>query len=125
MTILTESPKTLHGVLDAVRELAPTIASRSAEIETARRIPRDLLDQLITAGCFRLLLPTSHGGMSADLPSALRVLETLARADASVGWTVMIGSASWYRLIARSPSATDRHPGAASAQRPPPHTPPR
>jgi alkylation response protein AidB-like acyl-CoA dehydrogenase len=99
MTILTESPKTLHGVLDAVRELAPTIASRAAEIETARRIPRDLLDELITAGCFRLLLPTSHGGMSADLPSALRVLETLARADASVGWTVMIGSASWCDLV--------------------------
>src|SRR5690606_29962762 len=54
---------------------------------------------------FRLLLPTSHGGQGADLLSALEVLETLARADASVGWTVMIGAGSWIDL-AGLPRAT-------------------
>ncbi len=61
-------------------------------------MPRDLLDELIGAGCFRLLLPRSHGGLGADLPAAMRVIEALANADASVGWIVMIGGGSWVDL---------------------------
>jgi alkylation response protein AidB-like acyl-CoA dehydrogenase len=81
-------------VLQAVRELAPSIAARSAEIEAARRLPLDLLAQLKQAGCFRMFVPQSHGGEDVDLQTGLDVIETLARADGSVGWTVMIGSES-------------------------------
>jgi alkylation response protein AidB-like acyl-CoA dehydrogenase len=97
MTMLGQPTMTPQAVLDAARDLAPTIAARAAEIEAARRVPGDLLDQLIAAGCFRLLLPTSHHGLDGDL-MALRVYEELARADASVAWTVMIGSGSWLDL---------------------------
>lgn len=90
---------TAQDVLDATRELAPTIADRAAEIESGRRVPRDLLDQLVGAGCFRMLLPASHGGAGVPLPDALRVYEALSCADASVGWTVMIGSGSWCDLV--------------------------
>lgn len=86
-------------VLEAVRELAPVIATRAGEIEAARRLPRDLLDDLVAAGCFRMLRPASHGGMGLDLASGMRVLEELSRADASVGWTVGIGSAGWLDLV--------------------------
>lgn len=98
MTILEQSTTTPGHVLEGANALAPRIAARAAEIEAARRLPRDLLDQLIGAGCFRVLLPASHGGIGADLPNAMRVFETLARADASVGWTVMIGASSWCDL---------------------------
>jgi alkylation response protein AidB-like acyl-CoA dehydrogenase len=93
------------GILDAVRELAPEITRRAPEVEAARRLPRDLLDKLIAAGCFRLLVPRSHGGAGADFPAAGRVLSELARADGSVGWTVMIGAGSWIDL-AGLPRAT-------------------
>ena len=86
-------------VLDAARALAPAIAARAAEVEAARRVPGDLLDALVAAGCFRMLLPRSHGGAGADLPSALRLYEALAAADASVGWTVMIGGSAWVDLV--------------------------
>ena len=39
------------------------------------------------------------------MPDAMRVYEALSRADASVGWTVMIGSGSWIDL-AGLPRAT-------------------
>jgi alkylation response protein AidB-like acyl-CoA dehydrogenase len=91
--------------LAAVRRLAPAIAGRAAEIEAERRLPRDLLDDLIGAGAFRVLLPTSHGGAGADLPSAMRIFEALATADASTAWTVMIGSGAWFDL-AGLPRAT-------------------
>ncbi len=81
-------------VLHAVRDLAPSIAARSAEIEEARRLPADLLEQLKAAGCFRMFLPRSHGGHEVDLRTGMDVLETLARADGATGWTVMIGSES-------------------------------
>ena len=83
------------GVLAAAEQLAPTITARASEVEAERRIPRDLLDELVAAGCFRILVPSSHGGVGADLASGMRLSETLARADGSVGWTVMIGAAAW------------------------------
>jgi alkylation response protein AidB-like acyl-CoA dehydrogenase len=96
MTTL-QAPKTASHVLDNVRALTPSIAARAAEIEAARRLPRDLLDELIEAGCFRMLVPQSHGGLGVDLVYAMRVYETLAHADASTGWTVMIGT-GWPEL---------------------------
>ena len=80
-------------------DLLPTIADRAAEIEAQRRVPRDLLDDLVAAGCFRLLVPTSHGGTGADLVTALRTYEDLASADASVAWIVMIGGGAWVDLV--------------------------
>jgi indole-3-acetate monooxygenase len=90
---------TVQETVGAARALTDTIGKRAAEIERARRVPRDLLEDLVATGCFSVLVPISHGGLGADLASAMRVFETLARADASVGWTVMIGAASWCDLV--------------------------
>ncbi|HET6772355.1 MAG TPA: acyl-CoA dehydrogenase family protein [Acidimicrobiales bacterium] len=94
----TTAPANAAATLAAVRDLAPEISARGPEIEQARRLPADLLDQLIDAGCFRLVLPASHGGAGATLTETMQVLETLSRADASVGWAVMIGAGSWCDL---------------------------
>src|SRR5215472_16482928 len=90
----TEMPDDSINVLAAVRDLAPSISARAAEIESGRRLPVDLLDQLIAAGCFRMLTPRSHGGLEVDLPLSMEILETIAAADGATGWTVMIGSES-------------------------------
>jgi alkylation response protein AidB-like acyl-CoA dehydrogenase len=95
---LTHDATTVETVLDAVRQLAPSILDRAAEIETGRRVPPDLVAELRAAGCFRLVRPATHGGLEASIPDAMRALESLARADASVAWTVMIGAGSWIDL---------------------------
>jgi alkylation response protein AidB-like acyl-CoA dehydrogenase len=77
--------------LAAVVALAPVLGARGDEIEGGRRVPPDLVEELTAAGCFRMLVPRSHGGAELDLPAEMRVIEQLARADGSVGWTVMIG----------------------------------
>lgn len=100
MTTLDPGTTTARSVLDAARRLAPSITARAGEIEAGRRVPRDLLDELVAARVFRLLRPATHGGAGADLAGAMRVYEELARADASVGWTAMIGSGSWCDLAA-------------------------
>jgi len=98
-TSLTERGTPAESVLAAIDALAPTVAARAADVEAARRLPPDLLDRLVDAGCFRLLLPASHGGAGADLAQATRATEALARADGSVGWTTMIGSSTWCDLV--------------------------
>ena len=108
MATVEPLPTTTQAVLDATRGLAPTIMARAAEIEAARRLPSDLLDELIGAGCFRLVRPRSHYGLGADLPTAMRVFESLARADASVAWTVMIGGGSWIDLAALPRASFDK-----------------
>ncbi len=86
------------SILDAVRALAPKIIAGAPEIEAARRLPPDLIRDLTAAGCFRMLVPRSHGGEGFDLPSAMRVIEELSRADASVGWTTMNLAGGWINL---------------------------
>jgi alkylation response protein AidB-like acyl-CoA dehydrogenase len=98
VTTLERGISTSEDVLDAVERLAPAIAARAAEVEADRRLPADLLGALTAAGVFRLLRPAAVGGLEAALPDALPVYEALARADASVGWTALIGSASWLDL---------------------------
>ena len=79
-------------LLTTLRDLAPLITARAAEIEAARELPDDLLRDLVAAGCLRMFVPRSHGGLEIDLPSGLEILEAVARADGSTGWTVMIGA---------------------------------
>ena len=97
MTI-THDTMTVDTLVHEVRQLAPSIHDRAAEIEAGRRVPADLLDELRAAGCFRVVRPVTHGGLEAQLSDVMRLLETLARADASVAWTVMIGAGSWVDL---------------------------
>ena len=79
MSAVDDRTMTAGDVLEAVQALAPSISARAAEIEAARRLPADLLDELEAAGAFRLILPPSHGGVGANLIEAMRGLETLAR----------------------------------------------
>ena len=85
LTTLRTDIATPTDVLEGGRRMAPAIAARAAEIEAARRVPGDLLDELIAVGAFRVLRPRSHGGLEADLSDAMRVYEAFAAADASVG----------------------------------------
>jgi indole-3-acetate monooxygenase len=79
------------ALLDSIRDLAPTISARGAEIDAARRLPLDLLAQLTAAGCFRMFVPKSHGGLDVDFPTSMEIIETIAAANGSAGWVVMIG----------------------------------
>lgn len=81
-------------LLAHVRALAPELERRAGEIEAHRTLPRDLLEALREKGFFRMFVPKSHGGLELAIPEALDVVTTLAAADGSVGWTVMIGCMS-------------------------------
>ncbi|MCX5545515.1 acyl-CoA dehydrogenase family protein [Paraburkholderia sp. CNPSo 3076] len=81
-------------ILDSIRDLAPAVLARAAEIEAERRMPSDLVEKLRLIGVFRMFAPRSRGGLELDLPWGMEVISALARLDGSVGWTAMIGSSS-------------------------------
>jgi alkylation response protein AidB-like acyl-CoA dehydrogenase len=81
-------------LLAAIDELAPELAARAGEIESARRVPADITDRLKRIGFFRTLVPRSHGGLELSVPEVLPLIEALSAADGSVGWVGMIGTAS-------------------------------
>jgi len=82
------------AMLDVARSLAEEISERAAEGEAARTMPPDLVDRLRREGLFRMAVPRSLGGLELDPVEVLEVVEEVSRADASAGWTVLIGNAS-------------------------------
>src|SRR5262245_2889201 len=69
-------PSSTHSaqrLLANIRDLAPGLTARAAEIEEGRRIPPDLVETLRSIGVYRMLVPRSHGGLELELASALEV----------------------------------------------------
>jgi len=84
----------VNAIVEKATTLKSGIKARAAEIEKARRLPADLAATLAKAGLFRLAVPREIGGLEADPATLFRVIETVAEADASVSWCVMIGATS-------------------------------
>jgi alkylation response protein AidB-like acyl-CoA dehydrogenase len=68
--------------------VAPLIAAAADEIEAGRRIPPHLLAALHDAALFRALLPRAFGGDEAHPAVYVRMIETIAAADASTAWCI-------------------------------------
>jgi alkylation response protein AidB-like acyl-CoA dehydrogenase len=73
-----------------IQGLLPRIRERREEIERGRRLPVDLVDQLVATGVFRLAIPRGLGGEELDPVDQVRVIETISTADGSTGWCTMI-----------------------------------
>ena len=82
----TDTVREATDPLAIARALAPRIRERAAEIEATRQLPPDLVTELVNARLFKVALPESEGGLGADILTALRVIEEVARADGSTGW---------------------------------------
>ncbi len=87
-------------IVATARTLAPSIRTRSDEIERCRTLPPDLASTMARAGLFRTLLPRRLGGLECAPLEALASMEAVGEADASAGWCTMIGatagmSAAW------------------------------
>jgi alkylation response protein AidB-like acyl-CoA dehydrogenase len=76
------------------RDLSATIEAAAEVIESARRIPQPLLDELHGARLFRMLLPRSAGGDQIAPATYLLAVEEVSRHDGSVGWNVFVANSS-------------------------------
>jgi indole-3-acetate monooxygenase len=90
MTATTLSP-TAADALGTARGIAPELSARAREIEQRGTLPADLVDRFRAAGLFRLLQPRALGGLELSPAEVIDVVATLCAADASSGWTALIG----------------------------------
>lgn len=81
----------VSSIAGNVERLLPAIRQRRDEIEQARRLPRDLADDLRRTGLFSLTVPRALGGVEATPLDVMRLIETIATADGSTGWCAMVG----------------------------------
>ena len=87
-----------HEWLDRARELQPMLRADGDEIEQRREVTPRVVESLIQAGIFKMLLPRSVGGAELDPLTYTAVLETLAQAEGSTAWC--LGQNSGCSMIA-------------------------
>ncbi len=114
--------------LQNAQALAPHLATAAGQIDRQRRVPQPLLDAMIGAGLFRILVPRSLGGLESDPVTFLRVIETIAGAEAGTAWN-LCQNAVCGTTAAYLPSQVARtvfgDPGAILAWGPPAGAPPQ
>src|SRR2546422_1319347 len=84
----------MSTLLDAARAIAPQIRAAADRIEHDRRVPLELVRALTEAGVFRMCVPRTCGGSEVEPATMIGVLEVIAEADGSAGWSAMIGATS-------------------------------
>jgi len=72
-----------------VRSCSASISGRADEIESARNLPSDLVDE-IGRDVFMAAVPECYGGSERTPGELLEIVEELAWADGSAGWCGMI-----------------------------------
>ena len=80
-------------VLDGVRRVGAKVAERAIEIDEKRQFPEDLYDELEATRVFDALTPRDLGGLELSLREIGEIIVEGARANGSLGWLLMIGSA--------------------------------
>lgn len=89
---VAEPPRTATEILTRARAVAPRLRDWSEEIETARRLPEQVVELLRGIGVFRMGFPRDWGGLELTSIEQTQVIEALSYGDASAGWCAMIGS---------------------------------
>jgi len=76
---------------------AQTILKYADASEEAGRLHPEIISLIEQERWFKLYLPEEFGGIDIELPSILRLLESISMIDGSTGWTVTLCSgASWF-----------------------------
>ncbi|HYZ40443.1 MAG TPA: acyl-CoA dehydrogenase family protein, partial [Stellaceae bacterium] len=72
--------------LARAREFAPALAAAAPDIDCRRELPEPIVAGLVERGLFRMLVPRSLGGAELLPAPYIRVIEEIAKADASTAW---------------------------------------
>jgi alkylation response protein AidB-like acyl-CoA dehydrogenase len=90
------------------RRIADAASKMWGEIDSARRLPGELVELLRDSGLLRAGAPAEVGGLELPPQVGLRAAEELARGDASTGWCVAIGITSTLLVAYLPPSSREQ-----------------
>jgi indole-3-acetate monooxygenase len=78
--------------LERARAFVPELAAAAPEIERQRELPEPVVAAMVERGFFRMLLPRSLGGAELLPAPYVRVVEEIAKGDASAAWCLNQGA---------------------------------
>ena len=79
-------------VVTAAKNLVPLILAGREEGERIRHVPPEIANALAEAGLLQMFLPRSMGGSELPPLTVFQAIETLSRADGSIGWCAMLAT---------------------------------
>jgi alkylation response protein AidB-like acyl-CoA dehydrogenase len=79
------------GVTDGLRA---EVRAAADESEARRTMPAHLVETTRAAGLFRMAMPADLGGLELDPVRIVEAIEAISHADASAGWTTLIGNST-------------------------------
>jgi len=79
-------------VIARARALHELVRAEAPRTERQRTLTAPVVQALLDAELFYLMVPAALGGLEVDGRTYLEVVEALAAADGSTGWCVMIGA---------------------------------
>jgi 3-hydroxy-9,10-secoandrosta-1,3,5(10)-triene-9,17-dione monooxygenase len=83
-------------LLDRAQALAPVLRERAFDAENARRISKETIDDLKSAGLFRVLQPAAYGGYEMDPQVFMDISMIIGSGCPSTGWVyAVIGVHNW------------------------------
>lgn len=88
-------------IIQKIREEAP-------KAEQQKKLTQEQLSLIYQKEWLRLFIPKRYQGLEMNLPDALQVLEALAYADGSVGWTVNLAAGANLFAAYVQPSLSER-----------------
>jgi indole-3-acetate monooxygenase len=95
------------SLIDAARDIAPTIQKHNEEAERERRLSRPVLAALRETGLLRMFTPRSLGGLETDPITRALVVEEISRHDSAAGWTLK-NPLDWVFFVRVSPMREQR-----------------
>jgi len=102
-----ESPGPVQEVLAGVTDLLPVLRARAQEAEDIRNVPSESVKSLAETGFFRLLQPSSHGGLEADPIAFYTAVRLIASACGSTGWVASVLGVHPWQLALFPPRAQE------------------
>ncbi|MEO6348999.1 MAG: acyl-CoA dehydrogenase family protein [Aquaticitalea sp.] len=88
MHLTSSAKKSKPQLTESALEICSLAIAHRDETENARRLAPAVLEQIKTAGLFKMGLPKFLGGWEDNPVETLKVYEALASAEASVAWIV-------------------------------------
>ncbi len=77
--------------IERARALVPMLREFADQAERERHLPAAAAEAMARAGLYRVAAPRRVGGAECEPAEQIEIIETIAAADGSVGWNLMIG----------------------------------
>lgn len=104
-TISKLERETGKAMLERATSLLPLLRQHADAIEDRKRLTPEVHQSLVEGRFYRMSMPAEFGGPDVTIPEIMRILETLAKGDASTAWS------TWNPLGGPAMSAFIPHEG--------------